>query len=79
MTALQTAHEGSPSTNGALPPKFRDGDLLPERGKRAIEALKRQLELEGKAGTTELLVSVLVQERHDIVDFASHRTSSASD
>ena len=73
MAGIQASHESSLTTDGALPAQFREGDLLPHRGKRAIHALKRQLELEGQAGATELLVSVLAQKSEDVVDCAAHQ------
>src|SRR3989442_4576800 len=50
MTGLQANHARSLPTDRALPSQFREGDLLPHRGERAIHALKGQLEFVGEAG-----------------------------
>jgi len=47
------------------------------RGQRGVNALEAELELEGEAGTAELLIGMLAQEREDLIDFASHRKCSA--
>ena len=74
---LEPCDERSSTANGALGTRFAQGDLMAGRGQRDVNALKAELELEGEAGTAELLIGMLAQEREDLIDFASHRKCSA--
>jgi len=74
---LEPGDERSATANGALGTRFAQRDLMAGRGQRGVNALKAELELEGEAGTAELLIGMLAQEREDLIDFASHRKCSA--
>ena len=78
MTGLEAGHESPPATDGTLPPQFREGNLVPDRGDGAIDVLKGQLELKGETGAAELLVRMLAQEDCDALDVACHSKFSTS-
>ena len=64
---LEPGDERSSTANGALGTRFAQGDLMAGRGQRDVNALKAELELEGEAGTAELLIGMLAQEREDLI------------
>jgi len=72
MTGLEPGHQVAPATDRALPAQLGEGDLVAHRGERAVHPLEGQLEFEGEAGTTELLVGVLAEERQDVIDSRCH-------
>src|SRR5215813_13894542 len=75
---VQARHASEVAAKGAPPKKFRQGGCPPDGHERAVHAGKREPELEGKTDGTELIVAVLKKERHEVVDIALHRKSSAS-
>ena len=62
---LEPDDERPATANGALGTRFAQRDLMAGRGQRGVNALKAELELEGEAGTAELLIGMLAQEREE--------------
>ena len=55
---LEPGDERSSTANGALGTRFAQGHLMAGRGQRDVNTLKAELELEGEAGTAELLIGI---------------------
>src|SRR5262249_5013494 len=77
-SSVQARHASDVTAQSASAKKFRQGSCPPDGVEHGVHPGKREVELEGKTDSTELTVAVLTEERHEIVDIAPHRKSSAS-
>src|SRR5262249_11891425 len=77
-SSVQARHASDVTAQSASAKKFRQGSCPPDGVEHGVHPGKREAELEGKTDGTELTIGVLTEERHEIVDIALHRKSSAS-